>query len=249
MNTTSQKTLIWLGVAMAVIYTLAFVYMMKFWPLPSPSLNAAQVQALYTTNNLEFRFGVVLMVITGAFYLPWAVVMVAQMARIETGFPIWTVLMGLASTLGAWLFAFPPIVWGIAAWLATRSPDLTLLVHQAGFICFVAPACFFPLQIAPIAVIAFSKNNVDKFTPFPRWLGWLTLWTLLLGDLGVMAFVFNSGPFAWNGIFSFYVPLVVFTLWIAAIIYCLLRAIGQQEKAVVTQGRSAAKVNLGASVL
>ena len=46
-----------------------------------------------------------------------------------------------------------------------------------------------------------------------------------------MAFMFNTGPFAWNGLISFYLPLVVFTLWIIAFVTCLLRAIGQQERA------------------
>lgn len=231
MNAKNQKALIWTGVAMANLFTLAFVFLMEFWPLPAPTLDATQVLALYTRHNLQFRFGVVVMCLASCFFLPWTAVICAQMTRLEKGFPIWAVLAGLAGTLGTWLFAFPPILWGVAAFMVERNPEITLFMHQFAFICFVAPANFFLLQTVPIAVVALSPSNTRPDSAFPRWLGWLTLWTGVLGSSGIMAFVFNTGPFAWNGLISFYLPLVVFTVWIVAFIYCLLRAIGIQERA------------------
>jgi hypothetical protein len=231
MNAKHQRALIWTGVVMANIFTLAFVYLMEFWPLPAPTMDATQVLELYTRHNLQFRFGVVLMCLTSCFFLLWTVVICGQMARLEKGFPTWAVLAGLAGTLGTWLFAFPPILWGVAAFMVERNPEITLFMHQFGFICFVAPANFFLLQTVPIAVVALSPSNTREDSAFPRWLGWLTLWTGVLGSSGIMAFVFNTGPFAWNGLISFYMPVVVFTVWIIAFVYCLLRAIGRQERA------------------
>lgn len=231
MNGKNQKIMIWIGVVMANVFTLAFVYLLDFWPLPQPAFSAAQVLELYTRHNLQSRFGVVTMCLTSCFMLPWTVVIVAQMYRLEKGFPIWTVLAGLAGTLGTWLFAFPTMIWGVAAFMVDRDPNITLMLHQFAFLMFIAPANFFLMQTVPIAVVSLSPNNTDPYTAFPRWLGWATLWTGILGSSGIMAFVFNVGPFAWNGLISFYLPVVVFTAWIVAFIYCLLRAISQQQRA------------------
>jgi hypothetical protein len=226
----SQRGMLWAGVIMSTVYTLAFVYLCEFWPLPSPTLDAAQVLELYTRHNLQTRFGAVLMSLTGAFYLPWAIVICAQMNRIEKGFPVWTVMCGLASTLGAWLFAIPAIIWGIAGFTVERDPQITLFAHQIGFLFFVAPACFFPMQLIPIAVVSLSPNNTDEHPAFPRWFGWFSLWTAVLASSGQMSMLFKTGPFAWNGLLSFYMPLVVFTVWVVVLVYTLLRAIGHQQR-------------------
>lgn len=226
----SQRALIWAAVVLANVYTLAFVYLMDFFPLPLPSAGAEEVLQFYTRHTLQFRFGVVLMVLSSAFYLLWTVVVAAQMTRIEKGFPLWTLLMALASVLGTWAFAFPPLIWGTASFMVERNPEITLMLHQFGFLMLVAAGGFFMMQLVPIAVVSFSAGNTDKASAFPRWLAWVTLWDGMLGPVGVMAFVFNRGPFAWNGVISFWLPLVLFTIWLVALIYCLLRAIKLQEQ-------------------
>ena len=85
------------------------------------------------------------------------------------------------------------------------------------------------MQIVPMAVIAFSKNN-DENSAFPRWFGYLTLWVAVSGSVGVLAMMFRTGPFAWNGAISFYLPLVMFAVWLVALVYCLVKAINRQQR-------------------
>jgi hypothetical protein len=59
---------------------------------------------------------------------------------------------------------------------------------------------------------------------FPRWSAYLSLWNaLLLVPGGLMAF-FKIGPFAWDGIFAFYIPLLVFFVWLISMTVLMLRA-------------------------
>jgi hypothetical protein len=229
MNASSQRALIWIGIVLAVIYSFALVALLGFIPAPSPSLGVAEVVQLYARHNLQFRFGVALMIISGAFALPWGVVITAQMAREEKGFPIWAALQLVATTLGVWLFAFPPVLWGVAAFTVTRDPALTMLMHELAWLAFVTPVSFFAFQLIPVAVICLRKTN-DKYSAFPRWLGYLTISLAIVGELGFAAMLFKSGPFAWNGLFTFYLPLVFYGAWETAIIITLLRAIGHQER-------------------
>jgi hypothetical protein len=50
---------------------------------------------------------------------------------------------------------------------------------------------------------------------------------LLFLPAGLMVF-FKTGPFAWNGLLSFWLPLVAFGIWFNVMIYALLRAIKLQ---------------------
>ena len=45
--------------------------------------------------------------------------------------------------------------------------------------------------------------------------------------------MFNSGPFSWNGVFVFYLPVAVFTVWMIAMAVMMLRAIGLQSEHTV----------------
>ena len=59
---------------------------------------------------------------------------------------------------------------------------------------------------------------------WPRRRGWWV--ALLISPAGIIVF-FKHGPFAWNGLFGFFVPLAAFAAWIAVMVVLLLRAIDQ----------------------
>jgi hypothetical protein len=226
----AQKILVWVTLVMATIYSLAYYFLLRFWPPPSPSLTAAQVVALYAQHNIEFRFGVFIMIVSGAFYLPWAVVLSIQMAHEEKGLPVWAITQALASTIGTFLFAFPPVLWGVAAFSVDRDPGLTVMMNDFAWLTFVTPSSFFPFQILPIAAVAFSVKADEVNTAFPRWLGWVMVWVAITGTSGAIAQLFKSGPFAWNGLVPFYIPVGIFGGWFCVQAYYLLKAIGYQER-------------------
>lgn len=230
MNATSQRVMIWAGMVLSGVYTVAYVFLMNLYPLPSPLLGAGEVVRMYTQNNTQFLIGAALMLFSACFMLPWVVVLYAQMARHEKGAPVWAIMQGLAGTLQTGLFIVPPFFWGLAAFSPGRDPALTLLMHEAGFISFIVPICTMTLVVIPVSVICFMRKN-DPHSAFPRWLGYLGLLQASEGQLGVMALLFKSGPFAWNGLFPFYLPIILFGVWISALLFTLLRAIHHQEAA------------------
>lgn len=225
----SQKVMIWAGVLLSVVYSIGYAFLMNFFPPPAPTLGAEAVVRLYTESNLQFRIGVALMLVGGCFILPWTVVISAQMARYEKGIPIWAIMQGLAGAIQTTLFFLPPVFWGVAAFSPERDPALTLLMHEVGFIIFITPVCVIALVFIPIMVICFFKKN-DPYSAFPRWMGYFTLFMTIETQLGVAALLFKSGPFAWNGLFPFYLPIVIYGAWMSTMVVTLTRAINHQEK-------------------
>ena len=226
----TQRMLIWLTLGMAGVYFFSLIFLMQIFPPPAPSLSAGQVAQIYAHSNLRFRAGVAVAIICGGFYLPWSMAIAVQMDRIEKRTSIWTMLQALTSAAGTWIFALPPLLWGAAAFNAHRSPEITTLMHELAFIVFYCASSFFPFQLIAVGVVSLSKKNQDPHTAFPRWLGWLSVWTAGVASEGFVGVIFNSGPFSWNGVFVFYLPVAVFTIWMIAMATMMLRAIGLQEK-------------------
>lgn len=230
MNLKSQKVLVWMTLILATVFALAYAFLLDFFPPVKPTLSATEVLSLYTDRNLRFRIGVVLMITSGGFLLPWAVVVWAQMARQEKGVPIWSILQALSCALGSWVFVFPAFIWGVAAFSVERDPALTVLMHEFGWLLFISPTTYLPFQFIPVAVVSLTAKNDDTNSAFPRWLGWLGICSMLGTELGSFAQVFKSGPFAWNGLFPFYLPLALYSALLGAMAFTLLRAIKRQEK-------------------
>jgi hypothetical protein len=136
----------------------------------------------------------------------------------------------VAGTLGTWLFAFPPFLWGVTAFTVERDPGLTVMLHEMAWLCFVTPPTYFAMQVFPMAIVAVSRDN-DALSAFPRWFGYLTFWEGIAGIFGMMGMLFKVGPFAWNGWFAFYLPVVTFFIWLMCLLPLLFRGIRLQEAA------------------
>ena len=61
-------------------------------------------------------------------------------------------------------------------------------------------------------------------------MGYFSLWCAILLAPGILVIVFHTGPFAWNGIFAFWLPLTVLGTWFFVMTVPLLQAIKQQER-------------------
>ena len=224
----AQRIMIWLTLTLIALFSVGYL-MMGFFPPPPPTSTAQEILALYSANNLEFRIGVVICLFSGAFLLPWSVVVSIQMARLEKGVPVWAILQFGAGLLGTIFLWGPPLIWGAASFSIERDPSLTLLLHELGWLMFITPLCVFPMQLSAIGIVSLRKTEDDKTSAFPRWIGYLTLWQAVQSLGGLAAMLFKNGAFAWNGLFPFYLPLTLYGVWTVALAYTMLRALKHQE--------------------
>jgi hypothetical protein len=238
-NVRTQRFLVWLTLALMAVFMVAYVGLMRFFPPPPANLPADQVAALYRAHNVQFRVGVILGLISGGFLLPLTLVLSIQMARLEKGIPIWALMQGAAGALGVTFIWLPVLIWGVAAFTAERAPELTLLMHEFGWLTFITPLSLFPMQLLGVIVVAFGKDEDDRWSAFPRWLGYLTALVALESFCGPMAMLFKTSIFSWAGLLPFYLPFFLFFAWIAAVSFTILRSLGHQERSAAGGARAA----------
>lgn len=226
----AQRILIWLSLIAAGIYGTSLFALMGFLPPPAADLDARQVLALYSAHNLQFRLGCALALVSGFFLTPWSIVLGCQMARLEKGFPIWTIIQIVGINLISLFIWGPPLIWGTAAFSVDRAPELTLMLHELGFLSFITPLTVFPIALAAVVVISFTKEEADAHSAFPRWIGYLTAWQAVQSFGGPIALLFKSGIFSWSGLIPFWLPFLLFSIWLPALSYTMLRALRHQER-------------------
>jgi hypothetical protein len=198
-----------------------------FFPPHLPTASAAEIAAIYTRDAAGIRFGMIVIMIAGALYMPFTAAIAAQMRRIEHAkTPVLTYTQlgaGIATIL---LFLTPALIWSVAAFRPDRPAEITQALNDLGWFFFVMP---FVLGFTQNLALGFTIIGDKRARPvFPRWLGFLNFWIAVLFVPGCLLTFFKTGPFAWNGLIAFWIPAAIFGPWFWIVSAYVIKAARQQ---------------------
>jgi hypothetical protein len=190
-----------------------------FLPPLSPGMSAAQVAAHYQGHTAGIRFGAGLIFLSSMFYVWFSAVISGQMRRIPGVHPTVINAQLAAGAFACLAFLMPALLFAVTAFRPDRSPDATVLLNDMSWFILVMP---WPPFMAQYFAFAFAILSDPRPTPlFPRWLGYFNIWAELMFTPAIILPFFKSGPFAWNGVFVFWIPAAVFgalfiinTIWL-----------------------------------
>jgi hypothetical protein len=101
-----------------------------------------------------------------------------------------------------------------------------MLVNDLAWIPFIGLSQTAAMQSAVFGVAILLDRRKDPV--FPRWLGYFNLWAALLFCPGEFNVFFKTGPLAWDGLISYWIPLSVFATWLILNSWLLLKAVDHQ---------------------
>lgn len=218
---------------MLILFMTGFAVIGGIVPPPPPSWTAAEVARFYTENHTRIEIGLCVAMLGSAFMFPWAVVIALQMKRVEGRWGPLALLELISGGVSCLVFVFPMFAMAVAAYRPqSRSPELVQAFNDLGWLSllgFVAPIC---VQLIAIGIAAFVDRR--QVAVFARWVGYFNVWCAVLFLPGILVILFTTGPFAWNGIISFWVGLGVLGAWYIVMVPVLLKAIKQEAKEEAT---------------
>lgn len=215
---------------MVVLLLVFFLIIGKLIPPFDPTAGADEIARFLIENKLRVRLGATLSMIGATLMLPFLAVICVRIFRIERTFGVLTATQVLASAF------FVPGFWVSLMSLSTalfrpesRAVEITQAFTDYFWLMFVGIAEVAVAQAVILAIAAF----IDRGTPatFPRWFAYFNIWYALLTLPGALVVLFNDGPLAWNGVFAFWIPLTVFSIWLLTTVWVLLRSIRDEEAA------------------
>jgi len=226
---------VWSAAAFFIFWVVGFVVFAQWVPPLPPSWSAAHVAQLFRARSVPIRVGMVLMSFGAVFYLPWTVVLSTLIKQIEGRSFFWSATQLAAGILSAITFFLPAFVWAAAAFRPERNPEITQALVDLGWLLFITPIAPFIAQYVILAVAIFSDRRPQP--AFPRWAAYLQLWVSVSFLPGLVAFFMKTGPFAWNGLLVWWIPLTMFTGWFVVMIVLTRRAVlaetGSREVSLV----------------
>jgi hypothetical protein len=198
-------------------------------PLLPPSNDAGQIAAAYSNSPVVHLIGLSLAMAGTCVLLPFYLTVSMQMRRTELRWPYLSILQLISGVVVVVVLLIPIMFFIVAQFRTDRPDDITQLMNDMSYICLILP--WPPLfgQLIPLALAVFNDHRTNPV--FPRWLGYFNLWTAVFLLPANLLIFFKTGPFAWNGIFGFWIPAAVFGLWYLVMSRVMLKAIqGEAEE-------------------
>lgn len=211
------------GVGFAIFYVLGWWFIAGFVPPHAPLMSATDLAEFYGQNTGTIRFGILLAMIGSGMVIPFAAVIAIQMRRIEGNAPVLTYTAMMAGAVGTLILLIPTVLWTAAAFRPERNPDLILLLNDFAWLLLIMTFPSFFVWFVSIGLAILSDPRDPPL--FARWVGYFNIWLAVLAIPGGLVTFFKTGPFAWNGLLAFWVPVSVFVAWFLVMFWVLLRAI------------------------
>jgi len=227
MNIRSQLICTWSALGFAGICLAGFLFA-GFIPPISPNLSAAEVAAIYQKNTLSMRFGVLLIMSSAGFICPFVAALAMQMKRIEGEIGPFTMAQVAAGCITALVFVFAGVFWTGAAFRPDHSVEITRTLNDLGWITMLMTFAPFIVQNLALGFCILSDKHAEPI--LPRWVGYFNLWVAVSFVPGGLLTFFKTGPFAWDGLFVWWVPFAVFFAWYLAMFYIVLGAVKRQAR-------------------
>lgn len=218
------------GWAFLLLWLVGFVFFAHVVPPPSPNENAEQIAEFYRQHTGGIRFGLMLTLIASPLYASWSAALAAQMKRIRSVPPVLADLQLLLGGLTVLVFMIPALLLEIAAFRLERSPEVIQALNDIPWMMFIgmgATAILQPFVVGVVVLAGTGTGSDAGVTPavFPRWVGYFNIWTAVLFLPGPLCVFFKTGPLAWDGLFTWWIPFVLFAAWMVIMIVMVDRAI------------------------
>jgi hypothetical protein len=145
----------------------------------------------------------------------------AQIRRIETGVPVCSYISLTMGTMAVILMFVSCFFWAAAAFRPDSSPETIRMLNDLGTFALIAPSSPATVQLAAIgfAILA-DKNTVPLF---PRWFGYFSFLAAILVLPSIFVIMYKTGPFAWDGAWGNFAPMIGAVIWSLLAQYFMIR--------------------------
>lgn len=218
----------WANLYYGALLGIGWALTAGFVPPISPMLNAEEIAQLFSDDLFRIRLGMIISMFGAMMFLFLSATAAYFISRIEGWFGPLSVLQVMGGVCGAILTFYPPAWWLTATFRPDRLPEILWMLSDAAWLQWVGALTIYLPFLVSLIVAAFVDDSEEPV--FPRWLGYYLSWVLIMETPVILIFFFYEGPFAWDGLFGFWIPFAVYVTIFLNLFYFCRKAVLRIER-------------------
>ena len=227
-RTDGELILFWTLPAVALIWISAFFLFPGFLHPMSPTMSAAEVAGFYRDEAARIRYSMILFNWFGVGLVPVVVLLALQVRRMAHRTPILSYSLIACAGGPPALFLIANMFWLLGAFRPDRAPELTMLFNDLAWITFSVMVSYLIAQCLLLALaIYWDRNDTKVFRPWVAHFNVATAVALMPAAFTALAL---DGPFAWDGLLSFWLKNIAIATWIIVMGVVLGQTIMRQRR-------------------
>lgn len=212
----------WCSLGYLLVFGLGWAIMSMFWPPFSPALSPAETADAFGEDRGWILLGSVLMQLSTMALMVFSAMLVLVVRTIEGRFGILTLTLAFTCITYQVQNFYVGFSMSMATFRPDRTDELVQYAGDTGFMQFMGGIAMFELGWIITAIAALAKNPPGRQI-LPRWFGYVNLWAAILYIPELLIFFFKTGPFAWDGLFGYWIPTIVFIAYFIAAWWAFLQ--------------------------
>lgn len=220
---------LWTGPLLCALFFLGMVVLAGIIPPTSPTDSAEEIAAFFRDDVDAIRFGIVLGIVAMSLIAPFGVAIAELLRGSERGTALLTNVQIASVAVGASVGVVMCLIWATASYRPDElAPDTTRMLNDLAWFVYLFTWAPFSIWVAAVALAILWDER--EAPPFPRWAAYFSFWIVLLFQTALLMIFFKTGPFAYDGAITFYVPTATFFGWIMTMAVVGLRALRQENR-------------------
>ncbi|MDR3414268.1 MAG: hypothetical protein P4L87_25455 [Formivibrio sp.] len=216
----------WCGIIYAALYGVFWYGIGHFYSPENAALSPELLGGYHRMQRTEILVGCTLTCLIAALDIGCVTLLGVKMAKIESPMPIAAIRQIMGGTLMIFLVTLPMIFWAASA---CRIDSDRHLLHAFDDVAWFLIDLRWPLaMVQMLAAAAVGLSDKSRIPLFPKW----TCYLAIEGCAGfaLVSFIpfFKTGLLTWHGLLRFWIPFILWFLWLAVFSYYMIRDIHRQ---------------------
>ncbi|KUH97063.1 hypothetical protein AU189_10055 [Mycolicibacterium acapulense] len=226
-RTDGELLMLWALPAMVIIWASAFFLFPGFLHPMSPTMSAEEVADFYRDETARIRYSMILFNWFGVGLIPTVILIAMQVRKMAHRTPILSYCLIACAGGPPTLFLIANMFWLLGSFRPERSPDLTQLLNDLAWVTFTVLVPYLIAQCLVLALaIYWDRRDQPVFRPWVAHFNLLIAAALVPAAFGAVTF---EGPFAWDGVLSFWLKNIAIAVWIVVMGVVLAQNIRRQR--------------------
>ena len=226
----SQKMGLWCTWIFAALTIVGWLGIGHFYaPFPADAGLDATKQWFTVEHRWGTIIGCTIFYIAAGLLTPGSIQFGIMLAKIEGRYPLWSITAGVCGVFISLIIFLNSCAWIVAAYRPEYGSDVIQAWYDWSWFAFLLGWIYLAIEMIATGIVELQDTREQPM--IPRWFTWLTFagGATLVTAAGP-AF-FKSGPFAYHGLFGFYLPMVVWGTYLIGTTLFMYQELSREESA------------------